>query len=327
MTAVVEGHDPPASELWSTITREMERLASTRGAGKCLEDFAMHRACSLLERLRLRSTAEQDGLQGDSNVTPALRAELAMQQKRHETLKEMIDEATSQVERVRTTRAALESELAKAQSQHAKSPSRQSPERVNQLRAELASVQAESAQAEAESLAMAAERQQIEQLIAEAERRHDGGYNADDGEDVMKSELARIANRASDNARTLQDAMAEVRKAPPARMCSSGTMAAEPAGSSAVAAFLNSSHGRGLTHSKVDPSNGLFHSSGGLQTLASRPPAGAPAATAAAGASSPSSLALLSPGQSDSLDRIQERLSALKCNFQGMADQRFQGGR
>eukprot|EP00439_Symbiodinium_sp_Y106_P064693 s1155_g10.t1 len=170
------------------------------------------------------------------------------------------------------------------------------------LQAQLAAAKVEARQITDETRAMAVERHEIEQLIAEADfRPFAAGSTTAKGQDQdqLKSELLQIAHRASDNARTLQEAMAEVssKASPPP---ASGAVPE----TSATAAFLNSDLGKGLPQSKLDISKGLFHSSGGLQHLANRGQGLDNSSTASTG--SPASAAYPSRSTGD-LDSIQTK--------------------
>ncbi|CAE7255610.1 unnamed protein product, partial [Symbiodinium pilosum] len=152
-------------------------------------------------------------------------------------------------------------------------------------------------------------RRRIEQMIAEAEARQPAGSISMLGQDRMKAELLQIAHRASDNARTLQEAMAEVSSK------SQQTAAARDAGASsntsATAAFLNSDHGRGLPQSKIELSRNLFHSSGGLQYLANRGQENLGARSPVSPTSPASQSYPARREKSENFDDIQERLNAL----------------
>ncbi|CAE7936130.1 unnamed protein product [Symbiodinium sp. KB8] len=305
----------PTAAAWETITAELERFTSRTGSS--LEEFALQRARKVLEQLRYQTTS--DPTDANAKAAAALRTEVAMEHKRHQVLQERIDEAMRQARAAEETRAALEFELAEVSRKVAQnapdSPSkRATSERTRDLQAQLAAAKVEARQITDETRAMALERHEIEQLIAEADFRPSAGSATAMGQDQMKAELLQIAHRASDNARTLQEAMAEVSsKAQPAP--ASGALPE----TSATAAFLNSDLGKGLPQSKLDISKGLFHSSGGLQHLANRGQGLDNSSTASTG--SPASAAYPARATGD-LDSIQERLHALRGHLSEMANQR-----
>ncbi|CAJ1342163.1 unnamed protein product [Effrenium voratum] len=114
----------------------------------------------------------------------------------------------------------------------------------------------------------------------------------------VKGQLLRIASRADDNARNLQ----ALSRSPADKV----TVAA---GRPATAAFLSS--GLGCGGAAREMSQGAFHSSGGLQYLASRE-----AATASATASTSASTSMSArqdSGVGVTLDSIQERLAQLRA--------------
>ncbi|CAE7026901.1 unnamed protein product [Symbiodinium natans] len=312
---MVEGGFTPTA-AWDTVTAEMERLAARAGQNS-LEDFALHRAREALEQLR-RQTAPEPA---EASAKAALRAQVAMERKRHEALQERIDEAKSQAKTAEENRAMLQAELEEVSRKVSQnvldSPRKQAAaDRVKEMHDQLAAAKVEARQVADETRAMAVERYEIEKLITEAQARQSTGSTTALGQDQVKAELLQIAHRASDNARTLQEAMAEVSsKAPPA------ARAAGIPETSAAAAFLNSDLGRSTPQSpqsKMDISKGLFHSSGGLQHLANR---GRSLATASSGSlGSPTSTAYR--GGSADLESIQERLNALRGNLSDMANQR-----
>mmetsp|Transcript_8795 Transcript_8795/g.19023 ORF Transcript_8795/g.19023 Transcript_8795/m.19023 type:complete len:331 (-) Transcript_8795:134-1126(-) len=308
----------PTAAAWETITAELERFTSRTGSS--LEEFALQRARKMLEQLRCQTSS--DATDANAKAVAALRTEVAMEHKRHQVLQERIDEAMRQARAAEETRAALQFELAEVSRKVAQnapdSPSkRATSERTRDLQAQLAAAKVEARQITDETRAMAVERHEIEQLIAEADfRPFAAGSTTAKGQDQdqLKSELLQIAHRASDNARTLQEAMAEVssKASPPP---ASGAVPE----TSATAAFLNSDLGKGLPQSKLDISKGLFHSSGGLQHLANRGQGLDNSSTASTG--SPASAAYPSRSTGD-LDSIQERLHALRGHLSEMANQR-----
>ncbi|CAK9051692.1 Uncharacterized protein SCF082_LOCUS28355, partial [Durusdinium trenchii] len=202
---------------------------------------------------------------------------------------EMIDETTASLKAAQQSREELQQQLNEVVQSGPTFDRQQLEGELQKLQAELVATQEEVRQVEDETASLVAERQRVEQLIAEAEHRQ-GATNGRDRED-LNDELQRIAGRASDT-KYIQPQLQDFRAG---------------GATSATAAFLNSNLGRG-PGAKTDLSKGSFHSSGGLQYLASRSAGG----EMQAGQVGTSGYALTA----DVFDTIQERLAVLreKCD-------------
>lgn len=295
------GDEETLASLWERLTTEVDDLVAQRERGvSSVEDFAVDRACDLLDRLRQRAIPDETPEPKTGPIT--LRSMIAMGQHRNRVLQDMIEEAQASLGEVHNTRKMLEKTFQEQEQKKRLKVSRPEVQRhLNDQRNWILAAQDELLQLEREKAALAAERQRVEQLIMEANQRKAQGITNGEPEKEDQTDAQNL-----DNMNTQSNAMQ-------IEAVAAGGTSENPA--STTAAFLSSSLGLGVDRGKLELGTGSFLSSD-LQYLVSQRPerhlADEAQTTAEVASFTSSSLNQGYTPTKDLFEDIQERLRGLR---------------
>mmetsp|Transcript_82162 Transcript_82162/g.177449 ORF Transcript_82162/g.177449 Transcript_82162/m.177449 type:complete len:257 (+) Transcript_82162:2-772(+) len=191
------GNEVRERDLWDELEHEVERLTVGRPRGiNFSEDFAVDRVCAALAKLRQRHCVKPDraadglaGARGRQEDLVGLRVELAMEEQRLRIQQAKIAEARLLASQAQEQRGKLEAELAAEEADRRGGSENQAANlqwRESALKAQLG----------------------LAGLRQEADAARAGQEASTKDISSVHEELMRIANRASDNAKSLQAAMA-----------------------------------------------------------------------------------------------------------------------
>ena len=285
------GDEETLASLWERLTAEVDDLVAKRERGvSSVEDFAVARACDLLEQLRHRAIPDETPEPKIGPIT--LRSMIAIGQHRHRVLQEMIQEAKGSLREAETNRFMLETVFREQEKKRRMKVSRPEVQcHLEDQRMRIRAAHDELLQLQREKAALAAERQRVEQLMDQ--RKAQGITNGEpEKEDFEKYQTDDAQNW--ENMNTQSNAMQ-------IEAVAAGGTSEYPA--SATAAFLS------VDQEKLELGNGSFLSSDDLQYLVSQRAVEAQTTVASFTSSS------LNQGYTptkDLFEDIQERLRGLR---------------
>jgi len=290
------GDEETLASLWERLTAEVDDLVAKRERGvSSVEDFAVARACDLLEQLRHRAIPDETPEPKIGPIT--LRSMIAIGQHRHRVLQEMIEEAKDSLREADRNRFMLETVLREQEKKRRMKVTRQEVQcHLEDQRMRIRAAHDELLQLQREKAALAEERQRVEQQLMEVnQRKAQGITNGEpEKEDLEKDDQNYQTDAQNwDNMNTQSHAMQ-------IEAVAAGGTSENPA---SATAFLS------VDQEKLELGNGSYLSSDDLQYLVSQRADEAQTTVASFTSSS------LSQGyrpNKDLFEDIQERLRGLR---------------